>query len=312
MARPARLGPEKDRRHLADMIDTEMTRGQRPEGANGEPWTNANFGLEAGAAETTVRGWRGAEGVALATPNGIVPILKAFYGPEATTAFPGQYAAMRLAWRRAKGFLDDEAAAPEPRALDRKVFTGPLHLVDLTVSQPTPDNAGNLIVPYTLHIYPDTTQAYRGQSVEIGLTAACVKVAAQAWQPNVDAVFRHKTPSKNVTGTAVPHGIYAIGPLDAKGRLAGAPLADQSPVTLEPAPSSGPEAVSDDIAFQVQAAREWFDVDVPGAPGDSSAIKNAVMAAIFAEAFPRTEGNQHIVASAIVAGKARKDPPPCP
>jgi len=311
MAPKRHLGPEKDRRHLADMIDTEMNRGQRPEGANGEPWTNANFGLEAGAAEATVRGWRGAEGVALATPNGIVPILKAFYGPEATTAFPGQYEAMLLAWRRAKGFLDEEAAAPEPRALDHKVFTGPLNLVDLTVSQPTPDNAGNLIVPYTLHIYPDTTQAYRGQSVEIGLTAACVKVAAQAWQPNEGAVFRHKTHA-NVRGTGVRHAVDAVGPLDAKGRLAGAPLADQSPVTLEPAPSSGPEAASDDIAFQVQAAREWFAVDVPDAADDASAIKKTVLAAIFAEAFPRTDGNQHVVASAIVAGKARKDPPPCP
>ena len=311
MPRPPRLGPEQDRRHLAGMIDIEMKRGQRPEGANGEPWTNQGLAAAAFGSDSGVRGWRGAPGVDLATPNTIVPILNAFYGPDATTAFPAQSAAMRHAWRRAKNYLDDDAPASAPRALQHHSFTGPVHLVDLTASQPTPDNAGNLIVPYTLHIYPDTTQEYRGQRVEIGLTAACVKVEARAWQPNAESVFRHKI-HPNARGTATKHAIDAIGPLDAKGRLAGAPLADQPPVTMEASPPSGLDTAADDIAFQVQAAREWFDVTIPGAPENISAIQKAVLAALFADAFPRTDHNQHIVASATVAGKARKDPPQCP
>ncbi|MSP00525.1 MAG: hypothetical protein EXR07_05660 [Acetobacteraceae bacterium] len=306
MPRRPRLELNEPKRQLAAMIDTALNSGQSPDAKTElKPWTNLSFAAATASTESSVRAWRDTKNPTM--PVNIIPLVNAFYGTDATTSFPEPRAAMKLAWQRAKGHLIDDPPAPGPRAIRQSNFAGPIKLVDLTVSQPTPDNAANLIVPYTLHIYPDTDCRYHDQSVEIGVTAAVVKVDAQQWQPNADSLFRKKT-HPNVHGNALKGAVDVMGPVDSLGRLAGAPFPDEPAVTMEPAPDpTRADDPTDDIEFQVQVSRNWFHVTIPGAGSAPSINTKAVLDAIFAEAFPRTDHNQHILTSATVAGKTRRD-----
>ena len=89
----------------------------------------------------------------------IIPLLKVFFGD--IPKFAATRKAMHDAWRLAGGLKAVEASPPPspPRTIESTPFSDVAEIVDLEVSQPTPDNSGNLIVPVTLRIHPEAKLA---------------------------------------------------------------------------------------------------------------------------------------------------------
>ena len=299
MGRRPRPELKEARAHLASMIDAALNDGQRGDGTrprSWQPWTNTGFADKVVASESDVRGWRNRDNPV--RPVNVLPILRVLYGD--IPAYAQARNDMLIAWRRAGGIHPEEPAPPPIRAIETKQFCELAEIVDLSVSQPTPDNNGNLIVPFTLRIHPDTNCEVDGNSVEIGIGPAYAVIESEQWKPAADTVFRGK-PHTYTGKTAAAGTALLVGPTDDKGRLDGQPLADTPNVTLEPRAqdADGPIEVS------IRVAREGFKV-TPHGHADVTGTQKAVLDALFADSFPRDKKNRLKVASETVRSRAVK------
>jgi hypothetical protein len=287
------------RAYLASMIDTALNTGQRGDGVrerSWQPWTNTGFADKVFASESDVRGWRNTNNPV--RPGNILPTLRVLYGD--IPAFARMRNDMLIAWRRAGGIRSEEPAPPPVVTIESKQFSEVAEIVDLSVSQPTPDNTGNLIVPFTLRIHPDTNCEVDGNAVEIGVTAPYVIVESEHWRPVADTVFRGKA-HLNTRSVAARGAVLLVAPVDDQGRINGQPLESEPRVVLEPLrpDADGPIEVS------VRVAREGFKV-TPKGQEDVTGTQKAVLDALFADAFPRDKKNRLKVASETVRSRAVK------
>jgi hypothetical protein len=151
-----------------------------------------------------------------------------------------------------------------------------------------------MVMPCTLHIYPDKNCEYNGRRVEIGISSAFLIIDALEWQPSQDSVFRRKR-HPNVEPDATPGGVKLIGPTDEAGRIAGEPLRDELTVRMEPKKDNA----GGSIEMSVRVLREGFAVK-PRDEFNLSETQKFVIDSIFSDAYPK-DGNQRlIVASEIV------------
>jgi hypothetical protein len=281
------------------MIDAALNKGQRGDGVrerSWQPWTNTGFAEKVFASESDVRGWRNAGNPV--RPGNILPVLRVLYGDISVYAQARND--MHVAWRHAGGIRVEEPAPPPVLAIESKQFSEVAEIVDLSVSQPTPDNTGNLIVPFTLRIHPDTNCEVDGNAVEIGVTEPYVIVESEHWRPVADTVFRGKT-HPNTRSVAARGAVRLVAPADEQGRIDGQPLESEPRVILEPLrpDSDGPIEVS------VRVAREGFKV-TPRGHADVTGTQKAVLDALFADAFPRDKKNRLKVASEAVRSRTVK------
>ena len=213
---------------------------------------------------------------------------------------------MHDAWRLAGGLKAVEASPPPspPRTIESTPFSDVAEIVDLEVSQPTPDNSGNLIVPVTLRIHPDLNCEHDGKKVEIGVTAPYVMVESRHWRPNPDSVFRGKKHA-NLKGVGKSGAVQVVDPKDEQGRIDGAPLEDEPRITMEPLA----EDADGPITFSVRVARDGFKV-TPCDAAELTDAQTAVLDAIFNnEAFPKDGKQRLIVASETARPRASRDTP---
>jgi hypothetical protein len=299
MGRRPRPELKEARAHLASMIDDALNKGQRGDGErerSWQPWTNTGFADKVAASESDVRGWRNANNPV--RPGNILPTLRVLYGD--IPAFAQGRNAMLLAWRRAGGIRSEEPGPPAVIAIESKQFSDVAEIVDLSVSQPTPDNTGNLIVPFTLRIHPDTNCEVDGNTIEIGVTAPYAIVESEHWRPVADTVIRGKA-HPNARSVAARGAVQLVAPVDEQGRIDGQPLESEPRVILEPLrpDSDGPIEVS------VRVARDGFKV-TPRGQADVTGTQKAVLDALFADAFPRDKKNRLKVASETVRSRAVK------
>jgi hypothetical protein len=287
------------RAHLGTLIETGLNDGQRGNGTrqrSWRPWTNTGFADKVAASESDVRGWRNANNPV--RPANILPILRVLYGD-----IPGYAEArknMLIACRRAGGIRSEESAPPPIRAIESKQFSDVAEIVDLCVSQPTPDNTGNLIVPFTLRIHPDTNREVDGNAIEIGVTESYFVVDSEHWLPAADTVFRGKA-HPNTRSVATRGAVKIVQPADDEGRIDGQPLESEPRLILEPRnpDRDGPIEVS------IRVAREGFKV-TPRGQAEVTGTQKAVLDGLFADAFPRDKKSRLKVASETVRSRAAK------
>jgi len=297
---PTRDRYREQRRHLALLIDTALREGQRGDGtprANWEPWTDTSFANRLNVSASNVNDWRNRQDPV--RPNNIVPLLNAFYGklPE----FAAARREMDRAWDRARGI--DTEDPPDPGKVETRKFSDIAEVVYLLLNQPTPQNLGTLLVPYTLRLFCDQDQQIdikvNGKPVrvkfEIGLTKPLFIVESQNWQPVQDTIFRRKKHRCTVPGP-VPDSVLITGDRDGRGRIVGEPLEDEPHIIME---STGVDG-DGQITMSVQVPRDGFSVALTDA-GPVSATQSDVLDAIFAEAVPRdASGRRLVVAKAAV------------
>lgn len=309
MARP-RKTPEmlEACRELAGLIDAALREGQRPTSSQrSRHWTNATFARAINVGSfSTVADWRNVRNPTC--PNDIEPIIKAFYGGE--EKFEPKERDMRRAWRRASG-RDAEPPIPQIHSISTKLFSDVAEIVALMVNRPTPDNQGNLRLPYTLRFRADENREILieadGQptvvSMTIGLLRPMLAITSKHWKPVQDTIFRKKK-HPNATPGPVGDSVFLIGPVDEKGRVVGEPLEDEPHLLLErvTADSTGP------IRLAVLAARDGFSVTLSSGGAELSATQKDVMDAIFAEAIPRDKRNRLELETANVTPIAQPTP----
>ncbi len=276
---------------LAKMIDDALRLGQRGDGTlrtQCTEWTNVAFADKAKTAESVVRSWRDVENPT--RPKNIIPVLNAFFGTIE------QYAAARLAmqnaWRRAGGF-EVEEPPPALRAIVAEEFSEVAEIIDLSVSQPTPDNTGGMKVGFTFRVHPDPECFVAGETVEIGVTTAFLFVESDHWKPDSDSVFRRKD-HPNIKPGAASGGVQITGPKEAapQGRIDGAPLGDVAEVRFEKGakPGDGP------IGFSVRVPRNGFVVTPCDTAAPVTRTQATVLDALFGDAFPKDKKERLIVA----------------
>ncbi len=288
----------EERRLLAGMIDDALRAGQRGDGtpsSRWRPWTGVAFADAVRAAASSINDWRDRENPI--RPGNILPILHAFYGNVPAYAEAKQ--SMLTAWKRAGGIDADDP--PEPRTITTKQFSEIAEVVTLLVNQPTPDNNGNLIVPYTLRLRCDDnveiSMKVDGRPVtvtmEIGLTALLFVIESGEWQPKEETIFRR---GKHPNAKPGPFGdsVLLTGPTDNHGRIVGEPFEDVPNLLLERTGRDGP------VTLSVKVPRDGFSVTLPDASPPSATQKD-VLDAIFAQGVPRDAKNRLEVANVHVA-----------
>ncbi|MSP01311.1 MAG: hypothetical protein EXR07_09740 [Acetobacteraceae bacterium] len=292
----------KHKRFLAGLIVAAWENGQRAEAMNPKQgirrWTADTLANAVSSNISTVQGWRDEKRPH--RPPLIMPLLRVFYGdrPEFQTARQ----TMLEAWRRAGGVPDIDSTPPPPRTIEPTPFTKYAEIVDLEVSQPTPDNHSNLIVPVTLRLHPDTNCEFEGKKVEIGVTEPYVMIESAHWRPSPDSVFRGKKHPK-LKGVGRSGTIRIVGDKDSKGRIDDTPLEDEPRVTMEPLHdgADGP------ITFSVRVPRDGFLVTPRDAAPPTDA-QNTVLDAIFNDgAFPQDDKKRLTIASETVRPRATRD-----
>jgi hypothetical protein len=178
------------------------------------------------------------------------------------------------------------------------------------VNQPTPDNQGNLIVPYTLRLRCDESRQIEIKvdgspvtvAMDIGVTKPVFKVRSDVWQPIQDSIFRKKKHPHKEPGPC-QDSVLLTGERDTKDRIVGEPLEDEPHVVMEKS-STDSDAP---ITLSVVVPRDGFSVTLRhDAP--PSATQDDVIAAILAEAIPRDkENNSRLeVASVVVKFSVEK------
>jgi len=226
------------------------------------------------------------------TPNNIAPILRTLYGTRQN--YPEKWDAMHACYRAARG-------APEELPLNIWTITGErfsafADIVDLSVSQPTPDNSGGVHVAYTLKIHPDPNVRPDPDSdknaIELGIRAAFLAIEADEWQPESDSIFRDAPDHENLGRTARKNSALIERPLDTKGRIDGHPLGRELRARLEPLT----DGAAGTITFVVLVGREAFVVTPKDGKGPVNNQQKAVLDAIFASALPKDDRKRLVVA----------------
>ncbi|MEJ0016490.1 MAG: hypothetical protein WDN25_07985 [Acetobacteraceae bacterium] len=231
----------------------------------------------------------------------LVPILRVLYGGSADNAAPRE--AMRLAWYLAKGIPPPEPPPPGPRAIENaRPFTDAAEIIDLAMSQPTPDNEGRLRVPFTLRVHPDRNCCVADLAVEIGVGDVLVAVESEYWQPVTGSVFRGGR-HENAGRTAATGAALLAGPHDGSGRIDGEPLGEE-PVLLMESKQDG----DGPIVMSARVSREGFVV-VPvhrdranEPPAPLADTRKVVLDALFAGAYELDPRNRVVVARVRVGG----------
>jgi len=308
MGRPATKTRLRDARlAFAVLLKAALVKGQRGDGEIAEehwlPWTQLGFANAVHAHESAVRKWVDADDPS--PPHNIMPILKTLFGD--LPRYQDRRKAMHAAWHAAGGI--DPMVPPDARAIKTETFSDVAEVVYLLLNQPTPDNQGNLIVPYTLRLFHDRNRkvpvVLKGKKevveIDIGLTEPVFAVRSTHWQPKQDTVFRGRR-HKNTDFLAVPDAVVLTGGKDG-AVVVGEPLADEPHVLMEKTGPAGDGA----IVFSVLAKREGFHV-APSGGGEVSRTRKAVLDAIFASDIPRDNSDRLIVARAqVTPGASPKD-----
>lgn len=229
--RPLSKGKHEDeRRQLAAMIDHALRIGQRGDGTPNEkwvPWTDVAFARKVNQSPAAVAAWRNRE--IPERPNHIIPVLNVFYGDDPSYADARE--SMRRAWYRADGKDPDEP--PPPRVIATQNLHALANVVTLQLNQPTPDNSGNVILPYTVRfrreLQPKIPVIVDGKpftdTFDIGLSRPLLAFVSKHWQPLQDTIFRRRK-HPNIEHEA-DDCVRITGPLD-KGVVIGDPLDDPS------------------------------------------------------------------------------------
>lgn len=294
--RPERSLLRDKRRHLAAMIDAALENGQRGDGRTPErhwiPWTNEGFGAAASASEGAVRGWRDRDDPT--RPVNIIPILKVFYGD--LPQFAEARGAMLRAWREAGGL--DADGPPDPRTIKVTAFSEVAHVVSLAVNQATPDNQGNLKVPFILrfrHVRNQKVAILRGGKVtevgiDIGLRRPLFDIRSSHWQPLRDAIVRKGAHECTEEGPWLD-SVFLVKKTDKDGVIVGEPLEDLPDIVLERMGQNG----DGPFTFSVLVDRDGFRI-APAGGAEVDAVKRAVLDAIFASAIPKDRDGMLVVA----------------
>lgn len=301
----------EERRHLAGLIDDALKAGQRGDGTpkpRWYPWTDFEFTkvINAGS-PTSVAAWRNKTDPERPGRGFMDRILKTFYGE--ILAYVDAKKQMLIAWKRAAGIDSDDP--PDPRGITTKTFSELAEVVTLLVNQPTPDNAGNLMVPYTLRLRCDENVSIVIKvdggpvtvTMDIGLTSPLFVVESAHWQPMRDTIFRHKKHS-NLEAGPVGDSVRITQKPDNQGPIVGQPLEDEPHLMMERTGEDGDGPIS----LSIKVPRDGFSVTLSdGAP--VSATQKDVLDAIFAEAIPRDARNRLEVAKVSVAPNAARPRP---
>jgi hypothetical protein len=309
MGRPARKAQFlEERRYLAALIDAALKTGQRGDGTSKkhwQPWTETAFAARAGTGASSVSDWRDPGNPT--RPTNIVPLLKTFYGD--IPIYKAHKEKMRRAWQLAGGIDADEP--PDPRHIATHSFTDDVaEIATLLVNQPTPDNQGNLRVPYTLRMRCDEGLTFDvkvdGEQtsvvMDIGLTKPLFSVESSHWQPMQDTIFRKRKHRHTAPG---PGGdcVMLTGETDKHGRIVGEPLEDEAHIVMEPKGVSG----DGPITLAVKTPRDGLHVTLADG-GAISPEQKDVIDAIFALGIPRDNRNRLEITSAVIVPKAAKPP----
>jgi hypothetical protein len=304
MGRPAtRERLKQERMHLAGLIDDALRTGQRGDGTpSGRAWTDVELAKKVNISAQNVSTWRNRKDPS--RPVDIVPVLNAFHGDLRENA--DARAAMHKAWKLAGGIDADDP--PDPRTI--KAFSAVAEVVTLLPNQPTPDNHGNLIVPYTLRFQCDKNCTVNikvdgkpvAVTMDIGFTEARLTVESRHWQPLHDTLFREGKHGEN-TAPGFPGDCVVIkGPVDEQGRIVGSPLGDDSRLMMERQGDNG----DGPIVMSVAVPRDGGFSVTFGDRQQPSATQKSVIDAIFAEAIPKDSRDRLEVASATVKPGADK------
>ena len=238
-------------------------------------------------------------------PRDIDPILKALYGARAR--YPDQWARMRSLHLAARGSPDDLPINIWTITGER--FSAFADIVDLSVSQPMPDNSGGVHVAYTLKIHPDPDVRADPDSdrnaIELGIREAFLAIEADEWQPASDSIFRDDPDHENLGRTARKNSALIVGPRDTKGRIDGHPLGRELRARLEPLT----DGAAGTITFVVLVGREAFVVTPKDGKGPVNNQQKAVLDAIFASALPKDDRKRLVVAREAAVLRRKPEPP---
>lgn len=306
MAARHRERPEllQERIYLARLIDAAIRQGH---GSSNGVWTNDSFGQSVGAHESTVRSWCNSKYPEyLVTPRNITPILRVLFGKKPECAAAREE--MRLAWCRAKGVPPPEPPPPPARVIGGpKPFTDAAEIIDLAMDQPTPDNQGRLVVPYTLRIHPDKACRIEEQAVELGVAELLLAVESDHWFPARGSPFRGGAHT-NTGKTAVTGAVLLTGPHDGAGRIDGDPLGTEPELLMESRQiGDGPITMSARVPKQafVVTPIQRAGQNEPGKPVEGT--RKVVLDALFSGVYEADARDRLIIARAHVAPQKRSE-----
>lgn len=223
----------------------------------------------------------------------ITPLLRVFFGEVHDYADAKQ--AMLIAWRKTAGTdaaSDPDLNQPTVGTISTQRFSDVAKVVYLRANQPTPHNDGCIRIPITLQLNFDKNRkipiSINGKRkevlIDIGLKSPLLAVKSDAWQPLEDSIFRRPKQPRMKRGH-FPDSVVLLAEQDlSAGVLVGDPLEGESYVMME---RMAPDA-DGRITFAVLSDAEGFHVTPSGKP-QSSRLKAAVMAALFASAIPRDD-----------------------
>jgi len=248
------------------------------------------------------------------TPIFIPQILDGLFGDN--PAFTAEREVLEIALYRA-----NRRTPPErPRSEVGKNLSDYAHPVVLAVNQRTPDNQGNLRVPFTLRFQHDEGWKFPAKidgkevnlTLDIGVSRALFSVASTHWQPTADSLFRvQREQGAQVENGPFQDSLWVNGP-KAGAILSGYPFTPTQAEEVEPAlvratferVSTVPSETDGPITFRVHADPNALQVTVRG-PVALSDRQQDVINAICAEPI-RLDGRGRLeMAHAAEASQAK-------
>ena len=325
MARPKDSAEiRKAKREVARLIKAALASGRHPEAdpkVRQPPIAPRDFAEKIGQDPSLGPKWCNTD--APSTPSYIKSILDGLFGD--ISAFAEERAELDL-WLH----LANRRPPPDrPAPAARRNLSDYAHPVILSVNQRTPDNQGNLRIPFTLRFQNDEGWKFNatidGQEVtltlDIGVARALFFVSSGHWQPTGDSLFRFPpVPGGPVAAGQFEDSLWINGPKDGE-ILVGYPFVPARTDDDEPAlvratferlsddtADAGSRSVAADadgpIMFRVYADPKDLRVTVRG-PVALSDRQQDVINAICAEPIRRDGRGQLELARAVEASPTK-------
>jgi hypothetical protein len=296
-------GMQQARRHLAQLIDEHLKRGQRSDGTpeqQWQPWTNEDFAAAVEAAPSSVGNWRNRERPI--PPTKIIRVLDVFFGDN--PKFLLWRKDLREAWDRATGLIppaSGEQEEPSPRS-DWTILqpNGTDGLVELHLHQPRPSNMTNSFYLDGTLIAGMAEHDWENQTVVIGLRKAVLAIDSPSHQPSKGSMIGERAVHECARRIA---GGVEFNPCEGRDCLTGDLLGDDYIAVMEPAGEGEPE-----VTVQLYAGRRSFEVAaVDGQPDGNGANiteeKDAVLNALIYTGRPKDGQGRVMLAWARIQNK---------
>jgi len=207
-----------------------------------------------------------------------------------------------------------------PSSTASKTLSDYAHPVILAVNQRTPDNQGNLRIPFTLRFQYDEGWTFDAMidgkavslTLDIGVARALFSVSSAHWQPAADSIFRvQREPGNPVAEGPFADSLLINGP-KAGSVLVGYPFTPTRSNEDEPAlvratfERRAPNLSDADgpIIFSVYADRNDLEVMVRG-PVELSGRQQDVIDAICAEPIRRDGRDRLEIARAVESSQSK-------